>query len=57
MLHALAGLQLAALGGDAAAGHDALDRLGDLPATGEPGLDGVLQAVAQRAAVERAKRS
>ncbi len=55
LLGALRGLQLAMLGG-AGAEHD-LARLADgLPHATDPGLDSVLRAIAQRAAVERARR-
>jgi hypothetical protein len=56
MLGALAGLQLAGLGGDTVAARRTLaDLARALPAGASPGLDAILQAIAQRAAVELAR--
>jgi hypothetical protein len=56
MLGALAGLQLASLGGDRVAARRTLaDLARALPAGASPGLDAILQAIAQRAAVELAR--
>ena len=56
MLGALAGLQAAALGGGGAAAHQALAELARaVPEAADPGLGAVLQAIAQRAAVELAR--
>ncbi len=56
MLGALAGLQAAALGGDGAAAHQALAELAcAVPEAADPGLGAVLQAIAQRAAIELAR--
>jgi hypothetical protein len=56
MLGALAGLQAAALGGDTVAARRTLaDLARALPAGASPGLDTILQAIAQRAAVELAR--
>ncbi len=56
MLGALAGLQLAGLDGDTIAARRTLaDLARALPAGASPGLDSILQAIAQRAAVELAR--
>ena len=56
LLRALAGLQLASLGTGEACARDALAALAqDLPSAGDPRLDAVLKAIAQRAAVELAR--
>ncbi len=56
MLGALAGLQAATLGGGGAAAHQALAELTRaVPEAADPGLSAVLQAIAQRAAVELAR--
>ena len=56
LLGALAGLQLAALGAGGAAARQALSDLArDLPQTADPGLQEVLRAIAQRAAIELAR--
>jgi hypothetical protein len=54
-LDAMRGLQLALLDGDAG-GRAAFAKLaGDLPSAADPALQAVLQAIAQRAAIERAR--
>ncbi len=56
VLDALAGLQAAALAGEGAGQRDRLtELLRGLPRAAEPGLDDVLRAIAQRAAVELAR--
>ncbi len=56
LLHALAGLQRAVLGAGGGVGGGALAALAqDLPRAADPRLDAVLQAIAQRAAVELAR--
>jgi hypothetical protein len=56
LLHALAGLQHAVLGAGGAGARAALAALAqDLPRAADPALDAVLQAIAQRAAVELAR--
>ena len=55
MLGAMRGVQLAMLGGGDA--RNALARLADnMPQATDPALNAVLQAIAQRAAIERARR-
>jgi hypothetical protein len=57
LLGAMRGLQLALLGGSTGQGPDALAQLADtLPQAADPALDAVLRAIAQRAAIERARR-
>jgi hypothetical protein len=56
VLDALAGLQMAALGGGGGAARQALaDLAQSLPQPAEPGLAAILQAIAQRAAIELAR--
>ncbi len=56
LLGALSGLHLAALGGDGAQARATLAELARvLPEAVSPGLDGVLRAIAQRAAIELAR--
>jgi hypothetical protein len=59
VLNALAGIQLAALAGSPAASGDARHALaalaGGLPGVADPELEAVLQAIAQRAAIELAR--
>ena len=58
LLGALAGLQLAALGGGGVAARRTLaDLARALPQATDPGLDAVLRAIAQRAAIELARES
>jgi hypothetical protein len=58
MLGAMRDLQLALLGGSAGQGQDMLAKLADtLPQAVDPALDAVLRAIAQRAAIERARRA
>ena len=57
VLSAMTGLQLAALGGGGEAARQHLAALAKtLPAAADPALDSVLQAIAQRAAVELARQ-
>ncbi len=56
LLGALAGLQIAALGGDGVQARQTLaDLARALPESADPGLDAVLRAIAQRAAIELAR--
>ncbi len=56
VLQAMAGLQRALLGGSGQAAHHSLEALAkNLPKAADPALDAVLQAIALRAAVERAR--
>jgi len=56
LLGALAGLQLASLDGDEVAARRTLAELARaLPQATDPGLDSILQAIAQRAAIELAR--
>ncbi len=61
MLRALGGLQLAMLGGDGAQALRTLSELagselaGGAPSAADPGLDQVVRAIAQRAAIELAR--
>jgi hypothetical protein len=57
LLNAVAALQIAALGGETGLALQKLEALAQTPPTAaDPALDSVLQAIAQRAAIELARR-